>query len=803
MIISPPFLPASGLTSQDPTKPDPMMDVVDGYELSHHGLYPIAFDRRWHCGVHLVPGEQFEPVRAIADGDVVAYRVSNDAVADGQVIPDTGLPALNSNTGFVLLKHTTDTGEGRSLTFYSLYMHLMDIGSLARQRPQVSPPSDHSSPEELTAWLSTDSGGVQAGAGKKVYRKDILGFFGQNHGYPHLHFEIFMTEEDFKAWFEQDGHKVQLGEKQPVQPTSADYWGHTYFVIPGGQAFVEVPPLLHQSDSAYFPRKSSGTLDGKSTLYVEAWFSKGQRYSRSWLDADGSGQLALLTPEPVQDPYADYEYKLYQRAMDLYPACPSDGYELMRFGRILSGHPTLPETAAARATYVAVPFDANGTLGYVDVNQRAILKLSDADFPFFMGWQKIDGASQALDRAGLWDCQALRTLVGDAASSAYQAQQANPEIGLDEDPASYVQGSDPARAWLKGFVCHAPSEWDSANNDQRYQGLNQPDGFFGSRAETDPGGYTKFLSFLQKFQFLDQTPLGGGKKFWFFHPLAFIRHFRKCEWLASQEIAQCIPREFVTLHGANFAPHSNEWQTAKSRGVAWERDLNISMRKYQISSTKQRATHFLAQVMEESGWLGAVREYYGENQPYNPYFGRGLIQLTLPPNYVKYGNFKKFPVDNSTQAAQFHDIHWNPNVLLAQDNSVFNRENCADSAGLYWTCSKMTAIGVNTLKTSDNGISMTDIVIAAKSTNGNVANQIVNGLEHRVISFVFIKYVLMDLIESAGTEVATFVWRRNSAKEPVLDQNGAPVLNPHTHHPEKRYYPATYNLRVSLEKQRP
>jgi hypothetical protein len=54
-----------------------MMDKVDDFELSHSGVFPIAFDRRWHCGMHLVPfaGDgQLEPVRAIADGEVVAYR---------------------------------------------------------------------------------------------------------------------------------------------------------------------------------------------------------------------------------------------------------------------------------------------------------------------------------------------------------------------------------------------------------------------------------------------------------------------------------------------------------------------------------------------------------------------------------------------------------------------------------------------------------------------------------------------------------------------------------------------------------
>ncbi|MFS2168597.1 hypothetical protein ACCD09_33280, partial [Variovorax sp. Varisp62] len=79
------------------------------------------------------------------------------------------------------------------------------------------------------------------------------------------------------------------------------------------------------------------------------------------------------------------------------------------------------------------------------------------------------------------------------------------------------------------------------NNEERYKDLNDPYGFFGKQKDTNPDGYTKFTDFLAKFQFLDKTPLAG-KELWFFHPLAFIRHFRKCEWFAAEEIAQCVPR---------------------------------------------------------------------------------------------------------------------------------------------------------------------------------------------------------------------------------------------------------------------
>ncbi|WP_175665550.1 hypothetical protein ACN9MG_00605 [Burkholderia ambifaria] len=697
MIISPPFLPEEGLTSDAPAATDPMMDAVDTFELSHHGLYPIAFDRRWHCGIHLVPKLRYEPVRAIADGEIVAYRVSQKAVSDGQ--RDTqGQHVLNCNNGFVLLKHTTDTGDGRTITFYSLYMHLVDIATLAQDRPRIGEPPANSSSMGLAKWLEIDTDGVQGGQGKKVYRKDILGYMGRNHGYSHLHLEIFMTEEDFSAWFEQEGHTVQLGEQHLVQPTSTDYWGHTYFVIPGGTTFVATPP--GQDDSPYFPPQSASTLGANSTLYVEAWFHKGQRYVRSWIDPDGKGKLTLLTPEPVRDPCKDYEYNLYQRATDLYKACPSDGYELLRFGRILStDNPTLP--AASHATYVAVPFDTAGTLGYVDVNRRTILKLSDANFPSFMGWRKVDNVNAPLDVAGRWDIDRFREMIGDTAM-LYLSERSS-EFTLDDEMASYMQGSDEARERLKGFVCHAVSEWDPANNDLRYSGLNEPNGFFGSRADTNPQGYQKFLGFLSKLQFLDQTPLGGGKKFWYFHPLSFMRHFRKCGWLSDRELTQLLPTTLLRKAKGGWVSEPVTMTDRRKKIIQETRvELNRSMRKFAIAPSPRRLAAFFGNSTEETQWFDKL---YEQNAAawYSPWDGRGFLQLTGPDNYIKYWRFRGRAITDtlktelSTAAKKAHQEQKNDALLDIKhseltagmiqwrDDVAVKAIDASQSAGAYWS----------------------------------------------------------------------------------------------------------------------
>ncbi|WP_011296205.1 M23 family metallopeptidase [Cupriavidus necator] len=762
-----------------------MMDAVDEFELAHHGVYPIAFDRRWHCGMHLAPSEQTEPVRAIADGDVVAYRVSQKAISDGQ-LDRNGNPALNSNNGFVLLKHKTDTGEGRTITFYSLYMHLLDINAQQIIAPQPTTPPVTGSASALPAWLLQPTDGVRVGGNKKVYRKDILGYWGQCHGQPHLHFEIFMAEADFNDYF---GH-TQLGSTAPTTPTTNDCWGHSYYVIPAGQAFVSVPP--GRTGSLYFPALKDGTLDASSKLYVEAYFHKGQRYTRSWIESGGT--LTLLTAQPIRDAYEDYEYKLYQRAMDLYPKCPSAGYEMLRFGRVLSTGLEVLSEAESR-TWVAVTYGPGGTQGYVDICQRTVKKLSDADFPFFTGWQKIDETNTPFSQDGMCDYDELLRIVNVVEASQTAVQRKDPEYIQEDQLTAYVYGNAAVRRKLVGFVCHAPSEWDKRSNETRYGRLNQPDGFFGKRRDFDPNGYANFLRFLEHLQFLDQVPvLSGNKKFWFFHPLAFIRHFRRCGWHSLRELTQTLPRRSSLNAGGNIT-----WQESQSRWGSGTRlvgsmpeNINISInemwRKYGFSTPHRRA-HFLAQVFKESGalrktledgdtryfrtmyevltpqeaaedfdqklsWLRAMGFLRGRDRPtyiaQRPgevankaqqlgntqagdgarFCGRGLIHLTGRKGYEKYGAYCKSNFSND------------PRPQLLSTNAQF----AADSAGYFWVSKIMQSpdsgalrSGINISRRADVGVHEENVAAVTTPVNGGSA-----GLSERKEFFKYVNFILGD-----------------------------------------------------------
>ncbi|WEY40245.1 peptidase M23 [Paraburkholderia sp. SUR17] len=698
-----------------------MMDAVDKFELAH-GIYPVAADRSWHCGAHLAP-DMHGPVHAIADGEVVAYRVCQHAMDDG-----------NGNAGFVLLRHSSETGDGRTLTFYSLYMHLLPLAEYHTFGHDGA---------RLPAFLQKSSGPdtrgkvtpAAKGNGQKVRRKDVLGFLGRYQGVTYMHFEIFMTPGDFDAYF---GH-TQLGVASPAAATTQDCWGHTWFTIPAGQQFYALPPGADAHGKLHGIAFKAGRTDRNPLpLVVEMYFSKGAKYTNVWsVAADGS--RTLLTPEPVEE--KDYEYDLYHRAIALYEACPSDGYEMLRFGRILSVPATL--SGAACATWVQITYAA-GQSGYIDINNAAIGKLSDADFPSFMGWQKISDGNTPFGSDGLCDVDMLKKLVRDAAANEQPAvvKEAT-EVQKADALSYYVKGHEEVRRALRGFICNAPSEWDSTHNETRFAKLLDEGGFYHGNRK----GYEDFLKYLEELQFWDVTGLPAGEKLWFFHPLAFIRHFRKCAWFSKDE--------FALVYSNNHMSHNADVIREKYR-----KPLNFSLRKYGMSNYLRQA-HFLGQGAVESSFLCSMQEssmvgkvtsvavygthknpmsvksegdlghWYGaipsEDDPwyrsakYNSigrliassydwrggncdkedaqkFRGRGFKQLTFRSNYADYWVYRAWIRKSSFTASWWSDPQYrakhrvlmtkvparidNPEVVAAVP------ENCLDSGAWYITCLK-------------------------------------------------------------------------------------------------------------------
>ncbi|MBA1364448.1 glycoside hydrolase family 24 protein [Burkholderia gladioli] len=126
------------------------MTYMKALAAAEDGFYPLGANGMWHGGVHFDQNtakhlKQDAGIRVIADGEVVAYRL--DSKYPEQDYPD-GRHALYA-TGFVLVRHklqlppppppkpdankqaagqpaSSQPRPGETLTFFSLYMHLMD-----------------------------------------------------------------------------------------------------------------------------------------------------------------------------------------------------------------------------------------------------------------------------------------------------------------------------------------------------------------------------------------------------------------------------------------------------------------------------------------------------------------------------------------------------------------------------------------------------------------------------------------------------------------------------------------------------
>jgi hypothetical protein len=113
------------------------------------GFYPLGANGLWHGGIHFDGGTAASldqsAIGCIADGEIVAYRI-DDRYPTSQYGEGPTAMHLPFSSGFVLVKHSlvlpepsapAATEEGSAaetaaapasapLTFYSLYMHLLD-----------------------------------------------------------------------------------------------------------------------------------------------------------------------------------------------------------------------------------------------------------------------------------------------------------------------------------------------------------------------------------------------------------------------------------------------------------------------------------------------------------------------------------------------------------------------------------------------------------------------------------------------------------------------------------------------------
>lgn len=640
MLISPPFLPAPTAGETDEAYLNRAMLCGEPGD----GFFPISFDLNWHGGTHLkAPKEAGRalPVRAIADGTLAYFR--EPAPVDKSEDAPLNYSGWTDN-GCIVLRHETEIGEGANskVVFFSIYMHLSKI--------TVKNPKK----------------------GMQIYRKEAIGEAGQIYGAGNkIHFEIIADDSQVKNLIGRSERELSYQTK-PGRKDSC--WGDMYFYLP--------PEVIGYADRpsswTEVSNKSSCVRRPAEDLFVRMSYSQGQCVLKTYtLDGECIGE---------QKEEKDFEYDLCQKATARFAGCPSAGYELLRFGRVLGPDQLVPANAA-HWRKVAFPDGA----GWFNLNSSTVTCFSDADFPQWQGWKLIDDDTDEDSH-----CQSpyLRTLLKLDEDPLFPPSkglvEASKSLDLKYTPTkpeeehvlskSYrikkhnqeIIEKDSSKQKLKRCIFKFPSEWGQNDFETRYGWLLQ-------ESELGPpmpkGDYEKLKAHQESMAFWEKAGLTGiGSKHWHFPPKEFVEAFGKCLWLSESELVQCIPRSFIEEdHKTKILARSTiAYTNAFERASLIKISLNRVMRKYLIV-TGQRVSQFVANGLAESGYFSTFAENgAGKGKPYGDWYGRGIIQITHRDNYIKYFKHRGRQINNEAQ-----NIVWRDKVEVES----YDR---AESAGFWW-----------------------------------------------------------------------------------------------------------------------
>ncbi|MBN3826089.1 hypothetical protein G3O00_21000 [Burkholderia sp. Ac-20384] len=679
MLISFPFL-----GTPQPKTDDDRNDGTFGLgEKSGKGSFPVSHQFGWHGGVHLVapgPDANPEPVRAIADGEVVFARAcaakpkQNPTEQERDAYPLLYYAGWTSN-GVVIIKHQTEIGEGVEVVFYSIYQHLksMAINSATK-----------------AAWTKGD----------KIYRKDPIGQAGEIYGRPNrIHFEIVADKANVEKLMARSQGKLQASEGR-----RNCVWGDIHIVLPAGTPMYAVNPrtetrnyVVRAFDSAVGAANDTLEsvaqrfrttperilkLNGKTAAQAGTWWPRvtgayqaamkpapqsgkkapppptvAQRTIRvpavygaaaatppddltaeAWAQwtvrpigqtkevlnialSEARGTITVTTRDAVGDRRGSVEeaaggYNLYKTATDTYPGCPSAGYEMLRFGRILGPDaPAATDLHEGRLPHFRKVAIDGGVTAYVDLNRIGTKVYSDADFPHWLGWTFIDDDADGNSRCDSRQLLDLIEPMSPAPDTAVIDAATRHRNRLILAYAKTQTGE--LRDRLTYCVVKMPTEWALDDFDKRWGWLKGADG--GSPVGNivfpmclgEPA-YERLKRHHQALAFWDDAVKDGlelDKEHHHFHPISFIKTLGKCGWISVNELLVLL----------SSAP-----EKGRQRALSLRVTMNYALTKYMINNSVLRKIHFLAQVGIETGWW-QYREELGSER----YF-RTMYEVITP-----------------------------------------------------------------------------------------------------------------------------------------------------------------------------
>lgn len=598
------------------------------------GPYPMGKNRFWHGGVHVHPSDRTTPIRAIADGELVAYRYDE---ADST---DPYFDKVPYSRSFVLLKHEAELGQttlGTSkLTFYSLYMHLRAWGEVkgktgaqavnflrktvvehaqldGNRQPVLG---KHKHPAVVKAHVEcvapNADGACHCDNGyQRVRRGDILGYCGSipdNMTTPSrgIHFEIFFDDVTF------------------LDNAMKTVWGRCVLT-----SDLNVLEELEDRETIAVDSTKPLTVakEQSASGYKKIAIGK-QSY---WVSDDQVSSVEIDLPDPRNRKQTIKQIQYHANAGEL--RCnrknPTKNHKTLAKGTLIipwvdpwmkAGE--FREEIIDKKSWVQVYIPHVNKLYWAEKSE--IHYISDADWPNFHKFEEHGLFSQD----GFIDDDGIRKLC-----DAYEKKRADKNLsapGADEDKLRYL------------ITCH-PTEWSKQDSAKRFIRVTHED--FGAAKLTNEQ-FTKLTTHIERISFWEQVPgLPAPTALWHAHPVKFIEQLAKCMWLSKNELELIYPEKMGSHEEISHG-------TPAEMREKYRVDINKCCYRYGINS-RLRQAHFFGQGAVESQSLNLMLETdsgtqyensksLGNCQPGDgPRFkGRGFKQLTGRYNYAEYWCFR-------------------------------------------------------------------------------------------------------------------------------------------------------------------
>jgi predicted chitinase len=644
------------------------------------GPYPMGKNRFWHGGVHVHPSDRTTPIRAIADGEVVAYRYDDGDSTDAY------FDRAPYSRSFVLLKHETELGQtslGTSkLTFYSLYMHLRAWGEVkgktgvqavnflrktvanhtqldTNRQPELD---KHKHPAMVKAHVESVApiadGTCRCDNGyARVHRGDILGYCGNipdNTATPScgIHFEIFFDDVAF------------------LDNAAKTVWGRCMLtcelsVFKELQTIEKIPVDPSKPLSVAKEEARDGYI--KVTIGKQSYWVSDDQITVTEFNGSEAGNKRQTVKQT--------QYRAKLEELYCYSKNPHKNHKVLA-----KGAPIVPwvdpwmkagefrEESVDGKNWVQVYMPDTNSLYWAE--KSALHYTSDADWLDFHKFEE----HRLFSKDGFIDDDGIQKLC-----DAYEKDRTGKNL------SAFTADADKLRHLI---TCH-PTEWSKQDIAKRFARITQEDS---GTAKLTQEEFAKLTAHIERLSFWEQVPgLPTATTLWHAHPIRFIEHLAKCMWLSKNELELIYPEK---IGSDEEISHGTPAEVREKYRV----DLNKCCYRYGVNS-RLRQAHVFGQGAVESMSLNQMLEiasgthYEGNKMLGNcrpgdgPRFkGRGFKQLTGRYNYAEYWCFRGW-----LRKGKDFDIGWEldhtkryPPIDIPE-KLIENSFNCIDADCWYVT----------------------------------------------------------------------------------------------------------------------